>query len=72
MSNHNSSSPGALGMLNNNAVRVKLLALISETQDELLQNQHSASKFSFASKDAFCHNDKPRPTNQFVYSPRIK
>ena len=66
MSNQNSSTSGALGMLNNNAVRVKLLALINETQDELLQNQHSASKSSFASKDAFCENDKPEPTNQFI------
>ena len=59
MSNHNSCTHKAQGMLNNNAVRVKLLALIIETQDKLLQNQHLASKFSFASKDAFCENDKP-------------
>ena len=66
MSNHNSSTPIAQGMLNNNAFRVKLLALIIETQDKLLQNQHLASTFYFASKDAFCENDKPRPTNQFT------
>ena len=73
MSNHNSSTPIAQGMLNNNAVRVKLLALIIETQDKLLQNQHLASTFYFALKMHFVRMiSQDRQTNLLVYTPSIK